>query len=197
MFDMGPYYLTALLNLLGPVKRISGMSAIEIADRTITSEPKKGTKISVETPDHVCGLMEFEGGAIGTIIQTFATRFAEFSGPNKQPITIFGTDGTLRVPDPNQFDGPVHIRMTDDAEWREVPHSFVKGYGRSVGLADMAYAIRSGRAHRCSGEQAFAVLDLMAGFQDSADAGRTYAPAIHYSKPAPMRADLPFGVLDS
>src|SRR5688500_15742642 len=132
MFDMGPYYLTALLNLLGPVKRISGMSAIEIADRTITSEPKKGTKISVETPDHVCGLMEFEQGAIGTIIQTFATRFAEFTGPNRQPITIFGTDGTLKVPDPNQFDGPLHIRRADDAEWREVPNTFVPGYGRSV-----------------------------------------------------------------
>jgi predicted dehydrogenase len=196
MFDMGPYYLTALLNLLGPVKRISGMSAIEIADRTITSEPKKGTKISVETPDHVCGLMEFEGGAIGTIIQTFATRFAEFSGPNKQPITIFGTDATLRVPDPNQFDGPVHIRMADDADWREVPHSFVKGYGRSVGLADMAYAIRSGRPHRCSSEQAFAVLDLMAGFDGSSQSGRAYSPTTKFVKPSPMPAHLPFGTLD-
>jgi predicted dehydrogenase len=196
MFDMGPYYLTALLNLLGPVKRISGMTAIEIPDRTITSEPKKGTKISVETPDHVCGLMEFEGGAIGTIIQTFATRFAEFGGPNKQPITIFGTEGTLRVPDPNQFDGPLHIRLVGDDEWREVPQTFVKGYGRSVGLADMAYAIRSGRPHRCSAEQAFAVLDLMAGFQDSSDSGKAHVPSTKYQKPAPMPAHLPFGTLD-
>lgn len=196
MFDMGPYHLTALLNLLGPVKRIGGMAGIEIADRTITSEPKKGTKISVQTPDHVCGMMEFEGGPIGTIIQTFATRFAEFSGANKQPITIFGTDGTLRVPDPNQFDGPVHIRMAGEEEWREAPHTFVKGYGRSVGLADMAYAIRSGRAHRCSGEQAFAVLDLMSGFLDSSDRGQMLKPVTRYERPAPMRADLPFGTLD-
>ena len=195
MFDMGPYYLTALLNLLGPVKRISGMSAIEIADRTITSEPLKGTKLRVETPDHVCGLMEFENGAIGTIIQTFATRFSELGG--KQPITIFGTDGTLKVPDPNQFDGAVSIRLTDDKEWRDVPHSFVAGYGRSVGLADMAYAIRSGRPHRCSAEQAFAVLDLMAGFFDSSDSGRAYTPITKYVKPSPMRADLPFGTLDT
>lgn len=194
MFDMGPYYLTALLNLLGPVKRISGMSAIEIADRTITSEALKGTKLRVETPDHVCGLMEFENGAIGTIIQTFATRFSELGG--KQPITIFGTEGTLKVPDPNQFDGPVSIRLTDDKEWRDVPHSFVAGYGRSVGLADMAYAIRSGRPHRCSAEQAFAVLDLMAGFFDSSDSGRAYTPVTKYVKPSPMRADLPFGTLD-
>jgi predicted dehydrogenase len=194
MFDMGPYYLTALLNLLGPVKRISGMAAIEIADRVITSEPKKGTKISVETPDHVCGLMEFENGVVGTIIQTFATRFSEFGG--KQPITIFGTDGTLRVPDPNQFDGPVSIKLTDDKEWRDVEHTFVKGYGRSVGLADMAQAIQSGRKHRCSAEQAFAVLDLMAGFLDSSTSGKAYQPITKYERPSPMPAELPFGTLD-
>lgn len=194
MFDMGPYYLTALLNLLGPVKRISGMAGIQIPDRVITSEPKKGTKISVETADHVCGMMEFEQGAIGTIIQTFATRFGEFGG--KQPITIFGTDGTLKVPDPNQFDGPVHVRLAGDEEWREVPHAFVTGYGRSVGLADMAQAVRSGRKHRCSAEQAFAVLDLMAGFHDSSDTGRAISPSIAYEKPAPMPAHLPFGILD-
>jgi predicted dehydrogenase len=196
MFDMGPYYLTALLNLLGPVKRIGGMAGIQIPDRTITSEPKKGTKIRVETPDHVCGLMEFESGPIGTIIQTFATRFAEFNGPHKQPITIFGVDGTMRVPDPNQFDGPVHIRMAGEDEWREMPHAFVKGYGRSVGLADMAYAIRSGRAHRCSAEQAFAVLDLMAAFLDSSDKDMMLKPTTRYQRPAPMRAELPFGTLD-
>jgi predicted dehydrogenase len=196
MFDMGPYYLTALLNLLGPVKRITGMAAIEIPERIITSEPRKGTKINVETPDHICGLMEFENGVVGTIIQSFAVRFAEFSGPNKQPITIFGTDGTLRVPDPNQFDGPVHIRLKDEPEWREVPHQFVSGYGRSVGLADMAAAICSGRPHRCSAEQAFAVLDLMAGFLDSSSTGRAVAPVTKYDRPSPMRADLPFGILD-
>ena len=195
MFDMGPYYLTALLNLLGPVKRITGMTGIQIPQRTITSEPKKGKTITVETPDHVTGLVEFENGAIGTIVQSFAMRFAEQVG-NKQPIIVFGIDGTLRVPDPNQFDGPVHVRLADEPEWREVPHAFVAGYGRSVGLADMAYAIRSGRKHRCSAEQAFAVLDLMAGFQDSSDAGKHVTPRTRYEKPAPMRADLPFGTLD-
>jgi predicted dehydrogenase len=197
MFDMGPYYLTALLNLLGPVKRLTGLAAIEIPQRTITSEPRKGQKINVETPDHICGLMEFENGAVGTIIQSFAVRFAEFGGPHKQPITIFGTDGTLRVPDPNQFDGPVHIRLADEPEWREVPHQFVAGYGRSVGLADMAAAIRSGRPHRCSAEQAFTVLDLMAGFLDSSNAGKAVLPVTKYIRPSPMPAHLPFGTLDA
>ena len=194
MFDMGPYYLTALLNLLGPVKRVSGMTAIEIPDRMITSEPKKGTKISVETPDHVCGLMEFNNGVAGTIIQTFAVRFSEFGG--KHPITIFGTDGTMKVPDPNTFDGPVFVRRTEDADWREIEPPFVKGYGRSIGLADMAYAIRSGRKHRCSAEQAYMVLDLMAGFFDSSDSDKSYKPVAAYEKPAAMPGHLPFGTLD-
>src|SRR4051794_33315141 len=123
MFDMGPYYLTALLNLLGPVKRITGAASIAIPDRTITHRnresgekgPKFGKKIDVETPDHICGTMEFAGGAVGTIITSFATRFPSHDG--KQPITIYGTEGTLRVPDPNQFDGPVHIRKKDDPDW--------------------------------------------------------------------------------
>jgi len=197
MFDMGPYYLTALLNLLGPVKRVMGMATIAIADRTIGSQPLKGTKIRVETPDHIAGTIEFENGAMGTIIQSFATRFAEFGGPHRQPITIFGTGGTMRVPDPNQFDGPVHVRRNEDAEWTQSPHPFVAGYGRSVGLADMAYAIRSGRPHRCSAEQAFAVLEVMQAFLDSSSKGAAVKPSGAYSRPAPMRADLPFGTLDA
>jgi len=195
MFDMGPYYLTALLNLLGPAKRVMGMATIAIPDRTIGSEPFKGRKIRVETPDHIAGTIEFENGAMGTIIQSFATRFAGHND-TRQPITIFGTGGTMRVPDPNAFDGQVSIRRNDDAEWTTVEHQFVKGYGRSVGLADMAYAIRSGRHHRCSAEQSFAVLDLMQAFLDSSAQGKQIAPSSAYQRPAPMRADLPFGTLD-
>src|SRR5688572_4734401 len=194
MFDMGPYYLTALLNLLGPVKRYSGTASIAIPERTITSEPKRGKKVRVQTPDHVAGTIEFESGAVGTIMTSFATRFGTYDG--KQPITVYGTEGTIRVPDPNQFDGPVHLRRDRDEDWQEVPHAFVAGYGRSVGLADMAYAIRSGRPHRASAEQAFAVLDLMQGFLDSSERGVALRPTTRYDRPAPMRADLPFGTLD-
>ena len=202
MFDMGPYYLTALLNLLGPVKRISGAASIAIPERTITHKnretgepgPKFGKKIKVETPDHICGTMEFETAPSAR--SSRASRRASPGTTANSPITIFGTEGTLRVPDPNGFDGPVHVRKNDDADWTEVPHAFVKGYGRSVGLADMAYAIRSGRPHRASGEQAFAVLDLMQGFLDSSQQGRVLQPQSAYVRPAPMRADLPFGTLD-
>jgi predicted dehydrogenase len=194
MFDMGPYYLTTLLNLLGPVKRFGGAASIAIPERTITSEPKRGKKVKVETPDHVAGTIEFASGAVGTIMTSFATRFGTYEG--SQPITVYGTEGTLRVPDPNGFDGPVHVRRAEDEDWRQVPHAFVAGYGRSVGLADMAHALRSGRPHRASGAQAFAVLDLMQGFLDSSQRGVMLEPTARYERPAPMQSDLPFGTLD-
>ena len=194
MFDMGPYYLTALLNLFGPVKRVNGFATIAIPERTITSEPKNGKKVTVETPDHFSGSIEFENGAMGTIIQSFATHFPTYDG--KQPITVYGTEGTMRVPDPNGFDGVVHVRKNADADWSEMPPQFVTGYGRSVGLADMAYALRSGRPHRASLEQAFAVLDLMQAFLDSSKSGNAVKPISPYTRPAPMPAHLPFGTLD-
>jgi len=193
MFDMGPYYLTALLNFFGPIKRISAAASIAIPERTITSQPKFGKKINVETPDHIAGTIEFENGIIGTLITSFATRFASYDG--KQPITVFGTDGTVRIPDPNGFDGPVHVRTIDDADWVEKPHEFVKGYGRSVGLADMAVAIRTSRTFRANGDQAMAVLDAMQSFLDSAAQGKAIAPTVKYERPDAMDAKLPFGQL--
>ncbi len=194
MFDMGPYYLTALLNLLGPVKRLMGAATTAIPERTITSQPKAGKKIKVETPDHVAGTLEFVNGAMGVLMTSFATRFNTHD--NKQPITIYGTEGTIRVPDPNGFDGLVHYRKNGDDDWTWQKPTFVKGYGRSIGLADMAQAIRTGRPHRANGEQAFAVLDLMQGFLDSSAQGKAITPTTQYTRPAIMPAGLPFGKLD-
>lgn len=194
MLDMGPYYLTALLNCLGPVKRLAGLSSISIPERTITSEPKKGKKIRVETPDHVTGSIEFQQGAVGTIITSFATRFPSYDG--KTPITIFGTEGTLQVPDPNGFGGPVRLRKKDDAEFQELPPIFPHQYERSVGLADMAHAIKNARPVRASGEQGLAVLDLMLGFLDSSREGKAYQPIVQYTRPLPLSSTMPFGVMD-
>ncbi len=194
MFDMGPYYLTALLNLLGPVKRLTGAASIAIPVRTITSEPKRGQTFAVHTPDHIVGTMEFKNGCIGTIITTFATMHPVYDG--NQPIVIYGESGTLRLPDPNLFDGPIHLRTATDPDWHEIKPKFPTGYGRSIGAADMANAIRSGRPFRANGEQAMAVLDLMQGFLDSAASGKAFEPTVRYERPAPMRADLPFGDLE-
>jgi predicted dehydrogenase len=194
MFDMGPYYLTALLNLLGRAKRVSGFASIAIPDRTITSQPFNGRKISVETPDHITGNIEFDNGAVGTIIQTFATYHPPYD--KSHPLVIYGETGTLQVPDPNTFDGTVLLRGAKDEAYREMPHTFVKGYGRSVGLADMAYAVRSGRKHRASADQAFSVLEMMQAFLDSSNTGKAVYLKAKYDRPAPMPAELPFGTLD-
>lgn len=194
MLDMGPYYLTALLQLLGPVKRLTGSATIAIPERTITSQPKSGQKIKVETPDHINGTIDFENGCTGTIIQSFATLHPQYD-PN-HPITIYGTEGTLKVPDPNTFDGQVSIATAQSPTFHEVKSQFKTGYGRSIGCADMAQAIRTGRPFRANGDQAFYVLDLMTGFLDSAKSGQAHTPTATYEKPAPMRADLCFGILE-
>ena len=180
MFDMGPYYLTALLNFFGPIRRITGAASIAIPDRTTTS----GAKINVQTADHICGTMEFHTGVVGPIITSFATRFPQYD--QSQPITICGTDGTLKVPDPNVFDGPVHLRRKEDAEFHLIPQAFHVGYGRSVGLADMAYALQSARPHRASVEQAYAVLEGIEASLISAKTGSAIDPQTMYERPQPM-----------
>jgi predicted dehydrogenase len=194
MLDMGPYYLTALLQLLGPVKRLTGSATIAIPDRTIASHPKQGQKIKVETPDHINGTIDFENNCTGVIIQTFATHHPQYDA--NQPITIYGTEGTLKVPDPNQFDGPVSLATANDKTFQEVKPQFKTGYGRSIGLADMAQSIRTNRPFRANGDQAFYVLDLMTGFQDSSQSNQAHTPKTTYEKPAPMQADFPFGMLE-
>jgi predicted dehydrogenase len=194
MLDMGPYYLTALVNLLGRAKKLNGMTSIAVPDRTITSQPFAGKKISVETPDHIAGTIEFENGAVGSIITTFACYHAPYD--RKHPIVIFGESGTMQVPDPNTFDGTVLIQGCNDKEPREMPHEFVTGYGRSIGLADMAYAVRSGRKHRANGDLAYGVLEMMQGFLDSGRTGKAVYLKAKYDRPAPMPAELPYGTLD-
>ncbi|HUB27120.1 MAG TPA: Gfo/Idh/MocA family oxidoreductase [Tepidisphaeraceae bacterium] len=189
MFDMGPYYLTALLNMLGPVKRLTSLSRIAIPKRTITSPAKFGKVVKVQTPDHVTGSIEFADGAVGVIVQSFATHFGQFG-----VLTIHGTEGALHLPDPNHFAGPVRLRNKGDAEWKEIPHVFQHDYGRSVGLADMAEAIRNRRAFRASGQQGMVVLDLMQGFLDSSKSGKVYVPKLSYKRPAPLPIGTDFGV---
>lgn len=117
MFDMGPYYLTALIQLLGPIKRIAGMTGKALERRTITSEKKYGQSIDVEIPTHVTGTLEFAQGAIVTL----TTSFDIFGGSTLPPIEIHGTEGTLLVPDPNSFGGPVKLRRIGEEAWTEVP----------------------------------------------------------------------------
>jgi predicted dehydrogenase len=193
MFDMGPYYLTALVNMLGPVRRVTGSAQISYPERTITSQPKHGQKIQVEVPTHVVGVMDFEQGAVGTIITSFDVHSAPMPC-----LQVFGSEGTLNVPDPNTFGGPVRLWRRETGEWEEVelrrPYA---DNSRGLGVADMACALRSGRDHRASGELAFHVLDLMCAFHDASDRGEHVEPESRCDRPPPLPADLTDGQVDA
>ena len=193
MLDMGPYYLTALANLLGPIKRVTGSTAILRPERTITSEPKKGQKIRVETPDHIAGVLDFVNGAVGTIMTSFAVWHAMLPR-----IEIYGTEGTLGVPDPNTLRGPVSIRKAGENDWREAPltHGHNEANKWGIGVAEMAHALRAGRPHRATGENACHVLEAMHAFFTASREGRHCTIETPYIRPAPLPRDLPINALD-
>jgi predicted dehydrogenase len=192
MFDMGPYYLTALVALLGPVRRVTGSARITRPERTITSQPKHGQTITVEVPTHVAGVLDFASGPVATIVTSF-----DVWGGMPPPIEVYGTAGSLVVPDPNGFGGPVLLRKAGEREWSEVPltHGYTAN-SRGLGVADMAYALRSGRPHRASGELAYHVLDLMHAFHDASAEERHIAPQSSCARPAPLPVGLAQGTLD-
>lgn len=192
LFDMGPYYLTALVHLLGPVKRLCGAARISIPQRTITSQPKRGQVIDVTTPTHVTGVLEFAGGAVATLITSFDVWHA-----NLPLVELHGTEGSLSLPDPNGFDGPVRLRRAADEAWEDVPLAFeYTENARGLGVADMAHALRSGRPHRANGRLAYHVLDIMHALHESSDTGRHIELQSTCERPAPMKAGLPPGLLD-
>lgn len=192
MFDMGPYYLSALAGLIGPVRRVTGSARITFAERTVTSKPKFGTKIQVDVPTHVAGIMDFANGAVGTIITTFDVWAA-----NLPRIEIYGTEGSLSVPDPNTFGGPVRVRRSGAADWSDVPltHRYTENF-RGLGVADMAHALRSGRQHRANGELAYHVLEIMHAFHDASRDGRHVELRSSCSRPLPMAMSVREGELD-
>ena len=183
MFDMGPYYLTALIALLGPIHRVTGSARISYPERTITSEPKTGTKIEVKVPTHISGVIDFESGAIGTL----TTSFDAFGWSSLPPIEVYGSEGTLLVPDPNMFSGPVKIRKKDNKEFTEVPLSLeYTTNNRGMGVSDMADAILNDGDYRAKGELAYHVLEAMHGFQDASTAGSHYVMESHCERPQPV-----------
>ena len=191
MFDMGPYYLTALVHLLGPVKRVTGSAQISFPERVATSQALFGHKIEVEIPTHVAGVLDFVSGPVATIITSF-----DVWAHSLPRIEIYGSEGTLRVPDPNTFGGPIAVRRHDAKEWSEVPPTHSIEVGRGIGVADMAYALRSGRPHRVSGDLAYHVLDLMHSFHDASSSGRHVEVASKVERPAPLPLGLIPGRLD-
>lgn len=192
LFDIGPYYVTALVALLGPVTRVGAMAKASFPERTIASGPDEGTRVPVEVPTHVAGTLELGDDVVATMIMSF-----DVQGSRLRWIEIHGTEGTLAVPDPNTFGGRVQIWKRGGTEWTEVaverPHA---DQSRGIGLADMTWAMRSGRPHRASGELASHCVDVMQSLVESAEQRTQLEVTSMCERPAPVPADLPEDVFD-
>lgn len=188
LFDMGPYYVTALVHLLGPVERVAAIARISFAERVATSEARRGERLPVEVPTHVAGTLALVSGPLATMITSF-----DVWGHTLPRIEIYGSEGSLSVPDPNTFGGPVRLLRAGSKEWVEVPLTHSDQVRRGVGVADMAAAIRDGRPHRAAGDLAYHVLDVMHSFYDASAAGQTVPVASMCRRPEALPPGAPAG----
>lgn len=190
MFDMGPYYVTALVHLLGPVKDVMASATRSFDTRIATSEKAFGQELSVEVPTHYTGVLSFHSGAVITATLSF-----DVYQHHHKPIELYGTEGSLQVPDPNTFGGPVVLWTPTEKEWREQAFSHrYQQNSRSIGAADLAMSILAdgSRPHRASGALAYHALEVMHAFEASSATGTRVEIA---SKPAQPEA-LPLGLIE-
>ncbi|MCB8881458.1 Gfo/Idh/MocA family oxidoreductase [Acidisoma cellulosilytica] len=182
MLDMGPYYITSLVNLLGPVARVAGVTTMMRDSRVITSEPLAGQSIAVEVPTHVAGTLHFVSGAVISIAMSF-----DVPKHKHLPLELYGTEGSMIIPDPNHFGGEIELASTG-GDWTavETRHAYGDGNYRILGVADMAQAILEDRPHRASGAMAYHVLEVMEAFERSSASGQFVTIASTVERPAPM-----------
>lgn len=188
MLDMGPYYITCLVNLLGAAVQVSGTARASFPERTA----KDGHSIPVNVPTHYSGVIEFASGAAATLITSF-----DIWKTHLPVMEIYGEQGTLAIPDPNGYK-PDEIRLfTPEAEqWEQIPSVYPTEWTRGIGIADMAHAIRSGRAHRASGALAYHVLEIMTAFEQAAESGTYVQIESQPAQPPRLPLDIPPGMLD-
>lgn len=191
MLDIGPYYITALVNLMGPITRVTGSARITFPERMITSQPLYGTMMKVEAPTLVSGVMDFANGAVASILASF-----DIWSHTLPRIEVHGTEGSLVVPDPNTFTGQVMVKRAGAKEWSNIPHTHSDAVSRGIGVADLAYAIRCGRKPRPSAELAYHVLDVMCAFEEASNAGEHVQIKSTVERPAPLPLGLLAGTLD-
>ena len=212
MLDMGPYYVTALLQLIGEAKGVMGMTRKSFPTRLITSMPHSGTVVDVETDTHLTGYIEFSNGAIVQLCTTFdvygsQTRFE-----------LYGTKGSMVVPDPNTFNGPVLLYIPEDQaaapavdpallrgnnrpdfyeKYKEIPIMFdYSENSRALGLADMCKALATGRDFRANYRQQHHVLEILTSFTRSCQEKRYIELKTKYDRSAPMAHNPIHGILD-
>ncbi len=182
LFEPRPYYLTALANLIGPVAAVTAEAKTTFPVRTITSAPHYGETIDVEVSTHYSSTLTFENGAYATVLMSF-----DVWGADLPRIELYGTRGTISVPDPNTFGGEVKVFLSHTKQWETVPltHPYADN-SRGLALADMACALREGRENRASGRLAFHVLDTMHAIDEAAALGRRVEVKSTCGRPAPM-----------
>jgi predicted dehydrogenase len=179
LLDMGPYYLTSLITLLGPVRRVVGMSSTPRSTRVIGSGPRAGASIDVNVETHVTGALLHADGALSTLVMSF-----DVWAGRLPRIEVYGTDGSLSVPDPNGFDGQVEIFRGSAGSWQPVAEAGgYHGASRGYGVSDLASALAAGVPHRASGELSYHVLDVMESLLAAASSGRSVDVASTCSRP--------------
>ncbi len=191
LFDMGPYYLTSLVTMLGPVKNVRAFAATTYKERLIGSQPFFGKKIKVKTPTHLSGVLEFAKGAVATVTMSF-----DICAHHAPMLEVYGTEGAIHCPDPNNFDGEVLLWTKAKKEWTPVPLTHQDKTGRGIGLADMAAGIAQRRPHRASGELGLHVVEVMEAFHRSSDTSRAITIKSKCRQPAALPAGLALGKLD-
>lgn len=191
LFDMGAYYVTALVALLGSIEEVCAFSGRGFETRTITSRPRFGTTVPVEVDTHVSGILRFENAATATLITSFDVWETQLPC-----MEIYGTHGTIAVPDPNWFDGPVRLATTDGRGFKELPltHGYCED-SRGLGLADMADCILNGGKPRAGCDLTLHVLEAMCAIRQSSAEHRFYSMTTSTARPEPMALGLRRGLL--
>ncbi len=193
MMDMGPYYVTALVNLLGRVSGVTARTKTSFPTRLITSQPKFGTVVDVEVPTHLTGILDFDSGVVATLTTSFDVHY-----DTQARFEIYGSEGTLIVPDPNTFGGPIKLLRPEEGRYVEMPLLFdYKENSRALGLADLAKSIRKpDRKSRTSAESLLHTMDIMTAFGRSSEAEARVELDTAFERERPMvKADLA-GILD-
>jgi predicted dehydrogenase len=190
LFDMGPYYLSALASVLGPASGVAALGRRSRDQRVIGSGPLEGTSFEVEVPTYVAALISYADGAAATLVLSFDAPVRRYG-----LIEITGTEGIISLPDPNRFDGTTGLRTPApdaatelESDWLPTPAEGVVA-GRGLGVLDLARAIRSGGAPRASGELGLHALDIMESIARSAESGAFEPVTTTFTAPEPLAAD--------
>ncbi|HMR31738.1 MAG TPA: Gfo/Idh/MocA family oxidoreductase [Geminicoccaceae bacterium] len=197
VFDMGPYYLTQLVQLLGPVLRVAALAGTGFTERLLSAEgPLKGTKVPVGTPTTLLSLLDFAGGS-----QVMFGASWDVSRHSHRPFELYGTEASLRLPDPNFMGGTIELG-TREQDWQEIRTDHLvfgqnnypldaprSANDRGLGLAEMARAINEGRPQRLSARLALHVTAVMESILRAGSEGRVVTVEDAVERPAPLGED--------